>query len=75
MSLIEKAKKWYEKYKVAKEYVDAINALPPNYTLGGQLQIKQYVPDPVSEPQIKRALERAQKAEDNWKKYCAENNC
>jgi hypothetical protein len=75
MSLIDKAKQWYTKYKVAKEYVDAINALPPNYTLGGQLQIKQYVSDPVSEPQIKRALERAQKAEDAWKAYCAKNNC
>ena len=75
MSLIEKAKKLYQKYKAAKDYVDAINALPPTYTLGGQLQIKQYVPDPVNGEQIKRALEKAQKAEDNWKKYCAENNC
>lgn len=48
MSLIEKAKKLYQKYKAAKDYVDAINALPPTYTLGGQLNIKQYVPDPVN---------------------------
>ena len=74
MILIDKAKKWYTKYKLAKEYVDAINALPPTYTLEGQLK-KQYVPDPVNEPQIKRALERAQKAEDAWKAYCAQNNC
>ena len=75
MNYIEKAKKAYQKYKAAKEYVDAINALPPNYTLWGQFNIKQYVPDPVNGDQIKRSLEKAQKAEDNWKKFCAENNC
>ena len=35
MNYIEKAKKWYQKYKAARDYVDAISALPPNYTIGG----------------------------------------
>lgn len=34
MNYIEKAKKWYQKYKAARDYVDAISALPPNYTIG-----------------------------------------
>lgn len=87
MSLFAKAKQLYQKYKLAKEYVDAINDLPPTYNMGkeisdlcddigkGRLNIKQVFPDPVSEETIKRKLDRVNKAEKAWKDYCAINNC
>ena len=33
MNFIAKAKQWYQKYKAAKDYVDAINDLPPTYKM------------------------------------------
>lgn len=87
MSLLAKAKQLYQKYQVAREYVDAINDLPPTYNRGGEindlcddlgkggLNMKQVFPDPVSEANIKKKLDRAKKAEKNWKDYCAKNNC
>ena len=87
MSLLAKAQQWYQKYQLAKEYVDAMNDLPPTYKMGGEindlcddlgkggLNMKQVFPDPVSEETIKRKLDRANKAEKAWKDYCAKNNC
>ena len=87
MNFIAKAKQLYQKYQLAKEYVDAINDLPPTYKseaeingfcedLGkGGLNMKQIFPDPVSQETVKIKLDRANKAEKAWKDFCAKNNC
>jgi len=87
MSLIAKAKQLYEKYSLAKEYVDSIHDLPPTYQSEGKinelcddlgkggLNMKQIFPDPVSQGTIKKKLDRVNKAEKAWKDFCAKNNC
>ena len=81
MILLEKAKLWMQKYKLAKAYVNAIHALPPNYqTSGGinalceDLNMKQIFPDPESHETIKRKMEAAKKAEKEWIDFCQKNN-
>lgn len=81
MSLLEKAKLRIKQYKLAKAYVDAIHALPPNYQTGGEinalcddLNMKQFIPDTESHETIKRKMEAAKKAEREWKEFCEKNN-
>ena len=82
MNFIAKAKQLYQKYKAAKDYVDAINDLPPTYKSEAEINgfcsglgMKQIVPDPVSKETIQRKLDKANKAEKAWKDFCTKNNC
>ena len=87
LPFFKKAQLLYQKYQLAREYVDAINDLPPTYKRGeeingycgdlgkGELGMKQIFPDPVSEYSIKKKLDRANQAEKAWIDFCAKNNC
>jgi hypothetical protein len=57
----------FERYHAASEYIGAINDAPPTYnTLPSKCG--QFVPDPVSPEQSKRAWDRVDKAEKNLAK-------
>ena len=74
-NLVEKAKEYYKRFKAAKRYVDAINNLPPTYETGQNFQgFSQIIPDPVSDANLEAKLKEAKEAEEEWLKFCQENN-
>lgn len=64
---------FFERFKAAGEYVQALQDLPPNFETGSDCGFNQYIPDPVSRENIKMAQENVVKKEQAFFKMNNKN--
>ena len=56
-----------EKWQAAGEVVDSLNDLPPTYKNSNDDEYyNQFIPDPVTEEGVQRALDRANEAQEKF---------
>lgn len=70
--------KFIQGYGVASRYVEAINDLPPTYDIEDKMDsldhpFTQFFPDPISNEELKKKLDNADKCEREWKQWCKDN--
>jgi len=53
----------WQRFMAAREYINALNNLPPTYEIGSVAGFSQFIPDPISNENLKIRLDAVNKAE------------